>query len=284
VSIMHPAMTAGPATAIASLAAAGAALLLVPGRYRGEPRDLSSADAAEAADAAASRRRVTGGTAVLVAGIVVGAFSLGGVHPVLVLVAAAAVVGVLRLVAAARRATAAAHRRQLVVDYCEALLGELLAGQPAARALERSGVVWPETEPVVAAARLGADVPTAFRRLAEAPGAEGLRRLAGAWQLSAATGSGLALAVEQVLETARVRQATDRLVQAELASARATARLVTVLPVVVLVAAQGVGARPWAFLFSTGAGVGCLAAGVALALLGLWWIDRIAASAAAGTH
>jgi hypothetical protein len=27
-----------------------------------------------------------------------------------------------------------------------------------------------------------------------------------------------------------------------------------------------------------------LAAGVALALLGLWWIDRIAASAAAGTH
>jgi tight adherence protein B len=116
-----------------------------------------------------------------------------------------------------------------------------------------------------------------MRRLAELPGASAVHRLAGAWEISASTGSGLVLAVEQVLSTARAEEATARLVRAELASARATARLVTGLPVVVLLAAQGIGARPWHFLLDTPAGVACLGAGVVLSLLGLTWIDRIAA-------
>ena len=173
-------------------------------------------------------------------------------------------------------------RRRTVIDYCEALVGELRAGQPVLRAVERSVEVWPESEPVAAAAALGADVPEALRRLGRLPGASGVTRLAGAWEICAATGAGLAFAAEQVLATARAEEATDRLVQAELASARATARLVTLLPLVVLVAAQGIGARPWAFLLSTVPGVGCLCAGVALALTGLWWIDRIAANAVGG--
>jgi tight adherence protein B len=142
--------------------------------------------------------------------------------------------------------------------------------------------VAPETEPAVAAAKLGADVPAALRRLAVSPGARGLERLAGAWQICAVTGSGLAFAVEQVLETARGEQAVARLVEAELASARATARLVTALPVVVLLAAQGIGAEPWHFLLSTSAGVACLAGAVALAIAGLGWIDRIALAAVEG--
>ena len=51
---------------------------------------------------------------------------------------------------------------------------------------------------------------------------------------------------------------------------------------VVLVAAQGAGARPWHFLLDTTAGVTCLAAGLALAFAGLAWIDRIAAVAVDG--
>jgi tight adherence protein B len=109
-----------------------------------------------------------------------------------------------------------------------------------------------------------------------------VRRLAGAWEISASTGGGLVVAVEQVLATARAEEATARLVRAELASARATARLVTALPVVVLVAAQGAGARPWHFLLDTGAGVGCLGAGAALSFVGLAWIDRIAAGSVGG--
>jgi len=207
---------------------------------------------------------------------------LPGPHLAVVVTAAAAMAGGTRLAASAARARVAAARRRTVIDYCEALVGELRAGQPVLRAVERSVDVWPESEPVAAAAALGADVPESLRRLGRLPGAAGLLRLAGAWELCATTGSGLAFAAEQVLATARAEEATDRLAQGELASARATARLVTVLPVVVLVAAQGIGARPWAFLFSTRPGAVCLATGVALTLTGLWWIDRIAVSAAEG--
>jgi tight adherence protein B len=165
------------------------------------------------------------------------------------------------------------------VEFCEAIVGELQAGQPPSRALTRAVTVWPATEPVAAAVELGADVPDALRRAARSPGAEQLRRLAAAWQLCSATGSGLSLAAEQVLETARGDQMAARRVASELASARATARLVTILPVVVLLAAQSIGARPWHFLLSTTAGLVCLATGCALALAGLSWIDRIARSA-----
>jgi tight adherence protein B len=135
---------------------------------------------------------------------------------------------------------------------------------------------------VAAAARLGADVPAALRRLGERGGAGGLVRLAAAWELCAATGAGLAFAVQQLLESIRSEQEVGRIVHGELASARATARLVAALPVVVLLAAQGAGARPWHFLLQTGPGLACLASGAALAVLGLGWIERIASAAVRG--
>lgn len=179
-------------------------------------------------------------------------------------------------VRAERRAEA---RRRAVVDYCEALLGELEAGQPVQAAVERCATTWPESAPVAAAARLGADVPAALREAACAPGAAALNRLAAAWELSAATGAGLAFALRQVIRTVRGEQLVAARVGAELASARATARLVTVLPAVVLVAAQGVGAEPWRFLLDTVPGVGCLLLGVLLSAAGLRWIDAIGAAA-----
>lgn len=248
-------------------AAAGAGALLTGGRTtegvrrrRGFGRDRST-------------RVVVG--AVAVVAVAAGA-GLEGRHLGLVLVLAVGTLGVLRGVGRARQERLAGERRLRVVDYCEALVGELRSGQPVTRAVERSADVWPEAEGVAAAARLDASVPRAMRRLAELPGAGAIRRLAGAWEISASTGSGLVLAVEQVLATVRAEEATARLVRAELASARATARLVTALPVVVLLAAQGIGAQPWRFLLDTPAGVACLGAGVVLNLVGLAWIDRIA--------
>jgi tight adherence protein B len=254
--------------ALAALAAAGAAVLLVPARARlpraatGRPRPLLLVVAGAAG-------------VVLVAGA-------RGTHLALAGVLAGAGWAVLRLLARARAERDAAVRRRLVVDYAEALAGELRAGQPVLAALERAAPVWPDGSAVAAAARLGADVPAALRRLGADPGAAALRRLASAWQLCAATGAGLAFAVEQVVETARVEQRTAGMVQGELASARATARLVAALPLVVLVAAQGMGARSWQFLTATPAGVVCLGAGLGLALAGMWWIDRIATVAVEG--
>jgi tight adherence protein B len=115
-----------------------------------------------------------------------------------------------------------------------------------------------------------------MRRLAAQPGAEGLREVASAWRVSERSGAVLSSALEQVAASARARHAAEHLVQAELSSARATARLVAVLPVVTLALAAGAGAEPWAFLLGHPAGLACLAAGAALVLAGLAWIDRIA--------
>jgi tight adherence protein B len=247
-------------------AAAGGALLAGPSRRVGRRRD--------AVRARPARLLALGAGAGIV--VAVGA-GLDGRHLGLLVVLSVAALGVLRGMDRSRRERLAQARRLRVVDYCEALVGELRAGQPVTRAVERSVDVWPEAAPVAAAAGLGASVPGAMRRLAELPGAEAVRRLAGAWEISASTGAGLVLAVEQVLATVRAEDATARLVRSELASARATARLVTALPVVVLLAAQGIGARPWHFLLDSAAGVACLGGGVVLSLTGLAWIDRIAA-------
>lgn len=167
-------------------------------------------------------------------------------------------------------------REAVVVELSEALVGDLRAGQPVLTALARGQELWPSLAPVVAAARLDADVPAALRRVAALPGAEGLGDVASAWQVSQRSGASLATALGQVAESARARQSALHVVRAELSSARATARLVAVLPFAVLTLTSGVGAEPWAFLLAHPAGLACLGVGAALVLGGLWWLERIA--------
>jgi tight adherence protein B len=184
--------------------------------------------------------------------------------------------GAAALVRRARRAHAAERCQALVIEVCEALVGELRAGQPLVTSLEHCVEVWPAFEPVAAASRLGADVPLALRQLARTRGAEGLREIASAWQVADRSGAGLAAALSQVATTGRERQATRQVVKGELASAQATARLVVVLPLASLAMSAGIGGDPWHFLLATPAGLGCLGMGALLAWAGLLWIDRIA--------
>lgn len=208
--------------------------------------------------------------------------AVDGLRLALASILAATTGGTVLLVRRSAQAKVAQRRQALVVDVAEALSGELLAGQPLLRGLERCVEVWPEVDTVVSAARLGADVPTALRRLARLPGAEGLREVASAWQVAERSGGGLVTALSQVAASARVRQGTRHLVRGELASAQATARLVALLPVASLAMSAGIGGDPWHFLLGTAPGLACLGIGVLLAFAGLLWIDRIAAGVLRG--
>ena len=191
---------------------------------------------------------------------------------------ATAIVGLVTLWRRRDRRRTAAARATRVLETCELLASELAAGRPPGAALERAAAEWPELAPAAEAWVLGSDVPGALRLLSRSDGAQDLRLLGAAWQVSHRTGQGLAHTVGAIAEDVRAAQATRRVVEAELASARATARLVAALPVPVLMLGGGAGANPWAFLLGSSVGLGCLGLGLAFVVAGLWWIEAIATS------
>jgi tight adherence protein B len=134
---------------------------------------------------------------------------------------------------------------------------------------------WPALTPVQAAHAVGADVPTALRAASRMPGAGDLRLLAAAWEVSGRTGQGLSAAVSRVCREVAATERTRRVVDAELAAARATAKVVAVLPLAAWVMGPAGVSGPPRFLLGQPAGWLVLALGLALGSLGLWWIEVI---------
>jgi tight adherence protein B len=247
-------------TVLAAVASALAVALLIPSRPR-LGRDV--------------RRRRPWPVLVL---LVVAALAAGSPRAALLTaIAAGAVAGGTVLWEGRRRRRVSVEVAGRVLETCELVAGELAAGQAPAAALQRAADAWPPLAPVAEAFRVGSDVPDAFRRVAEdLPGAQDLRLVAAAWQVAHRTGTGLTQAVDRVSEGLRAAAATRRVVQGELASARATARLVAGLPVLALLMGSGAGGDPWGFLLGRPVGLACLAGGLTFAFAGLWWIEAIA--------
>lgn len=265
----------------AALAGAAAALLVgLPSAARLRLAALSTG--AGRSPVRPALARVPAATA---AAVVLAAAALALEGPVAACVAAAAAVAAVRWRAAQLRARAGATERAAAVQACTVLAGELSVGRTAAEALAAAAqvAIGPSREALraaAAAAGLGGDVAGAL-----AAGASGsavshvLRALAACWTVCAASGSGLAASVQRLEDGLRSDQAQRRTVEAELAGPRATAALLAVLPLVGLAMAGGLGADPLHVLLHTPAGVVCLALGLGLDAVGVWWTARLVALA-----
>jgi tight adherence protein B len=214
---------------------------------------------------------------------VVGAGYVGvsGPHVVLVVTMAGVVAFGVRQWRVARRRQNLRERRRLVSEAIGLMSAELRAGILPQRALAGLAPEFDFLGPAAHAADLGGDVPAALRAAADETGAELLADLAGAWLVAERAGAPLARVLDRLEETARGDLEIEREVESGLAPARATGRLMAVLPVFGLALGSGMGGDPVAILTGTLPGVLCLAAGCGLACVGVAWVERIAATAEA---
>ena len=176
-----------------------------------------------------------------------------------------------------RRSRAVSRARAeagFVVATLQTVTLELRCGRPPLEAMA-GAVGSPGEADVPAAAPLWAVASRAETMSAAAGlldrGPPALQAVAGALRLTEASGTSLAGLVEAILDPLREQQAADSELTDALAGARSSANLLTALPLLGLLLAEGIGARPLEVLFRTSAGAVCLVFGTGLGSLGRLW-------------
>lgn len=164
---------------------------------------------------------------------------------------------------------------EAAIRWTLALAGELRAGSESLKAIRSVHEMHPVAPRAAAAARVGADVPAALREDAAIGGVMLLRSVAACWLVGQRTGAGLAEALENLADGYRRTLAIERTVRVEMAAPRATARIMSLLPVLGIGLATLLGANPIAWLTSTPLGLATLVAGVALNAMGAVWTRRL---------
>ena len=163
----------------------------------------------------------------------------------------------------------------------DALVSELRVGAHPVAAFESAanesdGAVAMSLRAVAARARLGADVVGGLHSVAlRSPTPAYWDRLAVCWQLAQSYGLGIAALMHTAQRDIVARERFSASVHSGMAGARATAAVLTGLPVLGLCLGQLIGADPLSFLLAGGAGGWMLIIGVALVCCGLLWSDRI---------
>jgi tight adherence protein B len=99
------------------------------------------------------------------------------------------------------------------------------------------------------------------------------------WAVSERSGAPAAAVLDRVEQDMRTRAAQQREIAAQLAGARSTAGLLSILPILGIGLGAAMGARPLAVLLGDARGQLALVAGVMLDALGVAWTARIVATA-----
>lgn len=203
-------------------------------------------------------------------------FAVSAPRLILALTACLVATFVTRVVRDGRSRRRAGARSTAVAESIGLMAAELRAGNLPQRVLAGLAPDFEFLAPAARAADLGGDVPAALLDASNEPGAELLAELSGAWYVADRAGAPLARILDRLEQTAREDLEIEREVQSGLAPARATGRLMAVLPLFGLALGSGMGGDPVAILTSTLPGALCLAAGSALACAGVAWVERIA--------
>ncbi|GAA1393933.1 hypothetical protein GCM10009613_41290 [Pseudonocardia kongjuensis] len=181
--------------------------------------------------------------------------------------------------AARRRAERAVAAAGELADALARIADEIRTGAHPAAALAGCSQDGPLArgvlEPAAAAARIGEPVPGALRRAATGPAGRDVERMAAAWELADRHGAPLAGLLTQLLDDLRWRIAHGARVRAQLAGPRATAAVLTALPLAGAGLGQLMGIAPLTVLRTGWHGPGLLVLGVLLTICGAAWSDRI---------
>ncbi len=198
----------------------------------------------------------------------------------LVVAAAAVAAGTLGQVSLDRHAArVAATRRREVARAARVLAAQLRVGQVPAMALRSAALDCPPLERAAAAQAIGGAVGATLRDAGRQPGYQGLVELAMAWELAELAGAPIATLAMQVSSSLATVEEHTAAVTAELASPRASGRLLAVLPLLGMAMGTLAGGRPVAFLLGTVPGGFCLLGGVSLAAAGVLWTEHLANAA-----
>ena len=180
-----------------------------------------------------------------------------------------------------RRSRRASDEGSTLQTALDVLVGELRVGSHPVEAFcvaadETGGTVASSLRAVAARARLGADVPAGLRSEARSSALPAQwERLAVCWQLASEQGLAIATLMRAAQRDIAERQRFSARVLSGMAGARATAAILTGLPVLGVLLGQLIGARPLKFLLNGHVGGWLLVIGSTLTCGGLLWSDRI---------
>lgn len=206
-------------------------------------------------------------------GLVLGVFF----RPVAVVAALCLAGTTLAWVVVARLGGRRALRRTAEVVRAAQILESLMGlGHLPGTALELAAEECPMLAPAVAAQRMGNDPWEAMEQMSSVAGQEGLSQIGRAWRVCHICGGSMHATLEQVRKNLEGAADTAVVVAGELAGPRATGQILSLLPLLGLGMAYGIGADPFTFFLEGILGRACLSAGIGFICAGVVWSEVLA--------
>jgi tight adherence protein B len=219
---------------------------------------------------------------IILLSLIIAAGYFGGPRAAVLATAAVLITAtVARLVAQYRQRRSARRARADVAHACTVLASYLRVGQVPSAALAIAAADCDVLHEGHQVHTLGGDVVQVWREQAQGVGQSGLLELARAWQVSVETGAPMSATLDQVATSLSADQELSRVVNSELAAARATSKVMAALPPCGIGIGYLLGGDPARWLLSGPAGWACLLAGLLLACAGVLWIEALARRATA---